>query len=61
MKRGIAVVCMGQKRKAYKISIDNLRWKKQLGRRRQQYDDNINIQLKEKWRADVDRFICLSQ
>jgi hypothetical protein len=61
MKRGRAAVYMGQKRKAYKVSIGNLRWKRQLGRRRQYDDDNIKIQLKEKWREDVDRFICVSQ
>jgi hypothetical protein len=61
MKSGRAVVCMGQKRKAYRISIDNLRWKKQLGRSRQQYYDNIKIQLKEKWHEDVDGFICVSR
>jgi hypothetical protein len=61
MNRGRDAVCMGQKRKVHKISIDKLRWKKQLGRRRQQYDDNIKIQLKEKWHEDVDRFVCVSQ
>jgi hypothetical protein len=54
------VVCMGEVRGAYNISVGRREGRRPLGRPRRRWEDNIKMDLREIWFADVD-WIPLAQ